>query len=139
MDGASPDAVDSGSRLRLLCIEDSPADAELEAASLERAGYDVRMDRVDSEADLRTALGSRDYDVILLDHGLPGWDSHAALRIALEVAPRAPVVCVAGTIGEETAVEMLKLGAFDYVLKDRTARLPAAVRGVLERAASRWL
>ncbi|HZL65518.1 MAG TPA: HD domain-containing phosphohydrolase [Thermoleophilia bacterium] len=127
----------SGSRLRLLCIEDSPADAELEAASLERAGYDVRMDRVDNEVDLRAALGSGAYDVIFLDHGLPGWDSRAALRAAREAAPQTPVVCVAGTIGEETAVEMLKQGASDYVLKDRTARLPAAVRGVLERAASR--
>ena len=137
MDDASLGTVEAGSRLRLLCVEDSPADAELEVASLERAGYDVRMDRVDGEADLRAALGSNDYDVIFLDHGLPGWDSRSALRAVREAAPQTPVVCVAGTIGEETAVEMLKLGASDYVLKDRTARLPAAVRGVLERAASR--
>ena len=137
MDEASRDTEESSSPLRLLCVEDSPADAELEAASLERAGYDVRMERVDCKADLKTALDSRDYDVIFLDHGLPGWDSRVALRIALEAAPQTPVVCVAGTIGEETAVEMLRLGASDYVLKDRTARLPAAVRGVLAGAASR--
>jgi len=137
MDDASVGSVESGSPLRLLCIEDSPADAELEAASLERAGYDVRMDRVDSEVDLRTALDSGEYDVIFLDHGLPGWDPRAALRAAHDAAPQTPVVCVAGTIGEETAVEMLKLGASDYVLKDRMARLPAAVRGVLEREAGR--
>ena len=137
MDGVTRGTVEPGSRLRLLCVEDSPADAELEAASLERAGFDVRMNRVDDEAGLRAALAAGGYDVIFLDHGLPGWDSAAALRVALEVAPGTPVVCVAGTIGEETAVEMLKLGASDYVLKDRTARLPAAVRGVLERAASR--
>jgi len=129
--------VEPGTRLRLLCIEDSPEDAELEAASLRRAGYEVHMDRVDNDADLKTTLAASAYDVIFLDHGLPGWDPRSALRAALGCAPQTPVVCVAGTIGEETAVDMLKLGASDYVLKDRMARLPAAVRAVLERAANR--
>ena len=126
-----------GAQLRLPCVEDEPADAEFESASLSHAGYTVHMDRVDSEAALLEALDSRRYDVVFLDHGLPGWDSRSALRTVLAAAPQTPVVCVAGTIGEEAAVEMLKLGAADYVLKDRMARLPAAVRTVLEGAAER--
>jgi PAS domain S-box-containing protein len=124
-------------RLAVLCLEDDPADTELQRRCLMKAGFDVAMDRVDRAGDFEAALRETSPDVIFLDYTLPGWDSPSAIRMAVKLRPEIPVICVAGTIGEETAVEMLRLGAVDYVLKDRMARLPSAVQGALEYAAER--
>ena len=126
-----------GQRLRVLCLEDNEADAELERLYLARAGYDVELQRVDTEAAFAAALADGPFDIIFLDFTLPGWDSPSALRMACEIRPMTPVICVAGTIGEETAVDMLRRGAADYVLKDRMARLPSAVGHALESAGER--
>jgi PAS domain S-box-containing protein len=126
--------VAPGTPLRLLCIDDRLEDAELEQLSLSRAGYEVDAIRVDSEAALASALEGRVFDVALLDYTLPGWDCRDALRQLLSWSPGTPVISVAGTIGEETAVELLKLGAADYVSKDHLARLPYAVGRALEAA-----
>jgi len=124
-----------GTILRLLCIDDTPADAELEQLSLARAGYEVDATRVATEVELATALDGGLFDVALLDYTLPGWDCREALAQLLATRPGLPVISVAGTIGEETAVELLKLGASDYVSKDHLARLPYAVGRALEAAA----
>jgi HD-GYP domain-containing protein (c-di-GMP phosphodiesterase class II) len=111
----------------MLCIDDRAEDAELEQLSLSRAGYEIDVTRVASEAELREALGGEcPYDLVLLDYTLPGWDCREALAQLLAACPDVPVVSVAGTIGEEAAVELLKLGAADYVSKDHLARLPYA-------------
>lgn len=122
-------------RLHVLSLEDDPSDAELQRRCLQKAGFVVTLDRVDRAADFEAALNSQSPDVIFLDYTLPGWDAPSALLRATELRPEIPVICVAGTIGEETAVQMLRLGAVDYVLKDRMARLPSAVQGALEYAA----
>ena len=86
------------------------------------------MTRVASEDQLAAALDDREWDVALLDYTLPGWDCRAALQQLLAACPGIPVISVAVTIGEETAVEMLKLGAADYVAKDHLERLPFVSR-----------
>ena len=134
MNEHSGGAVVPGTALRLLCIDDREEDAELEQLSLSRAGYGVDAVRVESEEQLAEALDGREWDVALLDYTLPGWDCRAALRQLLAASPDVPVISVAGTIGEETAVEMLKLGAADYVAKDNLARLPFVVGRALETA-----
>jgi PAS domain S-box-containing protein len=121
--------------LRVLSLEDDPADAELQRRCLQKAGFVVTLDRVDRAADFEAALRTQSPDVIFLDYTVPGWDAPSAVRMVGELRPEIPVICVAGTIGEETAVQMLRLGAVDYVLKDRMARLPSAVHGALEYAA----
>ena len=123
-----------GTPLRLLCIDDREEDAELEQLSLSRAGYRIEVARVASEDQLAEALDGREWDLALLDYTLPGWDCRAALSQLLAARPDVPVIAVAGTIGEEMAVEMLKLGAADYVAKDHLARLPFVVGRALEMA-----
>jgi PAS domain S-box-containing protein len=127
--------VAPGTPLRLLCVDDRQEDAELEQLSLSRAGYAVSAKRVASVQELAEALDGADYDVTLLDYTLPGWDCREALAQLLAARPEVPVISVAGTIGEETAVELLKLGAADYVSKDHLARLPYVVGRALEAAA----
>ena len=123
--------VAQGTPLRLLCVDDRSEDAELEQLSLSRAGYEVDAIRVDSEAALASALADCAFDVALLDFTLPGWDCRDALRQLLSSCPGTPVISVAGTIGEETAVELLKLGAADYVSKDHSRACPT-------RSGARW-
>ena len=134
MSKAANGAVEPGTPLRLLCIDDREEDAELEQLSLSRAGYGVEAMRVASEAQLAEALDAHEWDVALLDYTLPGWECRAALSQLLAARPGLPVISVAGTIGEETAVDMLKLGAADYVAKDHLARLPFVVGRALEAA-----
>ncbi|MCL4800905.1 MAG: diguanylate cyclase, partial [Burkholderiales bacterium] len=120
--------------LRVLLVEDRAADAELALHELERSGFDAHGARVETEADFRAALVERP-DLILADYALPRFDGIRALRIAQEVAPDVPFILLSGTIGEELAVEAIRLGAADYLLKDRLSRLGPAVRAALERAA----
>jgi HD-GYP domain-containing protein (c-di-GMP phosphodiesterase class II) len=125
-----------GTHLRLLCIDDRPEDAELEQLSLARAGYELEVTRVASEVELSAALADDGaYDLALLDYTLPGWDCREALAQLLVARPDMPVISVAGTIGEEAAVELLKLGAADYVSKDHLARLPYAAGRALSASA----
>ena len=125
-----------GTRLRLLCVDDREEDAELEQLNLSRAGYQIEVTRVASEDELRAALAAcDDFDLALLDYTLPGWDCREALAQLLTACPDVPVISVAGTIGEEAAVELLKLGAADYVSKDHLARLPYAAGRALSASA----
>ena len=127
-------SVPPGTPLRLLCIDDREEDTELEQLSLSRAGYRIAATRVASEEQLAAALDRGEWDVALLDYTLPGWDCRAALQQLLAARPGIPVISVAGTIGEEAAVEVLKLGAADYVAKDHLERLPFVVGRALEAA-----
>ncbi len=126
--------VAAGTILRLLCVDDRAEDAELEQLTLSRAGYELRATRVAAEDELRAALDDDEYDIALLDYTLPGWDCREALAQLTVARPDMPVISVAGTIGEEAAVELLKLGAADYVSKDHLARLPYAVGRALDAA-----
>lgn len=128
---------DSARPLRVLCLDDSPQDAEITLGALRHGGLDAEMLRVDTPHAFESALTSGAYDVILLDYTVPGYNTLDALRLAMELVPDTPCIGVSGTIGEEAAVEMIKAGARDYVLKDRLKRLPIVVTRTLEAAAER--
>ena len=120
--------------IRILHLEDSALDAELIERELKRAKLNFSSTRVETERSFRDALESSDPDVILADYNLPGFDGIAALKIARELVPDTPFIFVSGSIGEERAVQALREGAADYVLKDRPARLaPAMVRAIGDR------
>jgi signal transduction histidine kinase len=128
--------------LRILLLEDDPLDAELIEATLHSGGLKCTVRRVAGRQDFIAALDDAP-DVILSDYSLPGFDGFSALRLAVARNPEVPFLFVSGAIGEDRALETLRAGATDYVLKDRLERLvPAvrrAVREVAERAARRQL
>jgi len=119
------------SPLRLLLIEDSPRDAELLLAELASAGFSTEHTLVDNEADFRRALGEQP-DLIISDYDLPTFNGPLALDILHASGLPIPFILVAGHVGEERAVAVLKRGAADYLLKDRLARLGSAVSQALE-------
>ncbi|MBN1976124.1 MAG: PAS domain S-box protein, partial [Anaerolineae bacterium] len=120
--------------LRLLILEDDPLDAELEVATLEKAGYVCQWERVETRAEFLACLDAPDYDAILVDYNLPAFDGLTALHLYLERDLDLPFIFVSGTMGEETAIESLKAGATDYVLKERLSRLgPVVARALHER------
>jgi diguanylate cyclase (GGDEF)-like protein len=123
--------------LRLVMVEDSVADAELTLWRLKQGGYACKFQRVVTEAEMRAALSSSRPDLILSDFSLPEFDGMSALEIARAVAPDVPFIFLSGTIGEERAIEALKRGAIDYVLKTNPKRLVPAVQRALAEAASR--
>ncbi len=120
--------------IRLLMIEDAREEAELASHQLRRAGIEHTFERVESEPELRRALDSFDPSLILSDFTLPSFDGMSALKVASELRPDIPFVFFSGTIGEERAIEALKSGATDYVLKGNARRLASAVtRALAER------
>jgi two-component system, cell cycle sensor histidine kinase and response regulator CckA len=121
--------------LRILHLEDSPADAELIKSILPASGIDCIVTCVKSRGEFKTALEQHTYDLIISDYKLPGFDGLSALEMAREKAPDCPFIFVSGALGEEAAIESLKRGATDYLLKDRLGRLGAAVRRALREAA----
>jgi PAS domain S-box-containing protein len=115
-------------------LEDSPYDAELVERHLRQSQLQFSISVVDDEEGFRAELENGEPDVILSDYHLPGFDGMSALRIVQLTAPSTPFIFVSGSIGEERAVEVLREGATDYVLKDRLSRLPSAiVRALAER------
>lgn len=123
--------------LTVLSLEDSLIDFEIICAKLAGAGYILNISRVDTDHDFTDAVTNNQYDIILADYNLHGFDGFHALIIANQYCPDTPFICVSGSIGEIMAVELLKNGAVDYVLKDRLERLPYAVKKALEEAKSR--
>ncbi len=121
--------------LRILFIEDVLADVELSVHELEKAGFDVSADIVQDSKGFLDKLSGNGYDVVLADFNLPQWRGTEALRILKEQGLDIPFILVTGTLGDELAVDCIKQGAADYVLKDRLARLPVAVRRALEERA----
>jgi PAS domain S-box-containing protein len=119
--------------LRALIVEDVPADAELMCAQLQRDGYLVEWSRVDCELAFRKALDSR-LDVILSDCNLPSFSGFIALEILRSSGLDVPLIIVSGTIGEETATELMRQGAADYVNKDRPIRLGMVVSRAMAEA-----
>lgn len=124
-------------RIRLLLIEDVPADAEMELRELKRAGLSVDHRRVDTEAQFRATLDQFVPHVIISDFSMPHFDGMEALALARELRPEIPFLFVSGTIGEEYAIRALKNGATDYVLKTNLVRLPAAVERAIHEARDR--
>jgi signal transduction histidine kinase len=117
--------------LRVLHLEDSEVDHELLVAHLRHAGSDVSMLRVESEAGFRAAL-EEDWDAILSDYNLPGFSGLAALEILRTSGRLLPFIIVSGEIGEDTAVQAMRKGANDYLLKSNLARLGPALEQAIE-------
>jgi diguanylate cyclase (GGDEF)-like protein/PAS domain S-box-containing protein len=122
--------------VRVVHVEDSEADAQLIFRALREAGYELAWTRVCREADFLRALEPPP-DVVLADYRLPGFSGLRALELLKKRHPDVPLLIVSGTIGEEKAVEAIRLGADDYVLKDRLARLPTAVKNAVSAARER--
>src|SRR6266513_1175093 len=122
------------SPLRVLHLEDDVRDTELVLATLEGEGIQSELTRVEGEHDFLAALKQGNVDLILADYTLPSFDGLSALRIAQQRAPEVPLIFVSGTLGEDVAIEALKTGATDYVLKTRLARLGPAVTRALGEA-----
>ena len=123
--------------LRILHLEDEENDAELVREALERDGLICEVQVATGRDDFLAALERGDPELVLSDFSLPGFDAPSALRIVRERAPELPFILVSGTLGEEAAIESLRSGATDYVLKHRLTRLGPAVRRAIEEAAER--
>lgn len=122
--------------LRILLLEDVPSDAELEEAALLEAGLAFKLLRVTTRDAYVQALDDFNPDIVLADYRLPAYNGRDALEYARLTHPQIPVIIVSGTLGDEAAVELLKLGARDYVLKDHLAKLaPAIQRSLAEERA----
>jgi diguanylate cyclase (GGDEF)-like protein/PAS domain S-box-containing protein len=122
--------------LRILFIEDVPTDMEIAVRQLRQHGIECVSHRVATSPALRTALAEFEPDVILGDYSLPGFDGASALALARELRPETPFIFFSGTIGEERAIEALKNGAADYVLKSQPGRLGPAVRRAVDDSAA---
>jgi PAS domain S-box-containing protein len=122
----------AGARIDVLLVEDRASDAKLIVRQLTKAGLDFSSRRVASEATLRAEL-AKPVDVILCDFHLPGLDVRRALELSNNLRPDTPFIVVSGTMHEGNGVEMMKLGADDFLLKDRLERLPAAIEQARER------
>ncbi len=114
-------------RLKILHLEDMSADAEMVERELRKANIQFDKLLVSNRADFVRALTEFSPDIILSDHSLPSFDSHEALSIVKEMSVKAPFILVTATVSEEYAVNIIKEGAYDYILKDRLQRLPNAV------------
>jgi PAS domain S-box-containing protein len=125
------------SSLSILLLEDDVSDAEIIQGTLETDGIECQVRRVDTRDDFCAALEQAGFDLILADFTLPCFDGISALRIALQKCPEVPFIFVSGTLGEELAIDALKIGATDYVLKERLARLASAVRRALRESKAR--
>ncbi len=123
--------------LRILHLEDDPRDAELVEATLAEEGIDCEVRVVDGREEFIAALDEGGRELVLADFALPGFDGMSALAIVRERYPDLPFVFVSGRLGEEAAIESLKSGATDYVLKTRLSRLVPAVNRALGESAER--
>src|SRR5664279_3228674 len=122
---------------RVLQVEDSESDAALMVRLLEKSGYRVRAERVEEADPMRQALAREDWEVVIADFHLPQFDAVAALDFLHQSGRDIPFIVVSGMIGEDRAVEMMRAGAHDYVLKDRIARLVPAVQREIREHQSR--
>ncbi len=123
--------------LRVLHVEDCLPDHELAMLHLQRAGHRLAVERVDTEAGFRQALDDGDWDVVLSDFNLPGFDGLRAQQILKDSGQELPFILVSGAIGEDVAVAAMRNGASDYLLKNNLARLAPAVEHAIEATAER--
>jgi len=123
---------ESAETLSVLLLEDNSLDAELTLQELRNGGFNVSVDVAANPEEFTARLQSNQYHIVLADYNLPQWTGMEALQVLRSQNLDTPLILVTGSLGEETAVECLKQGATDYVLKDRISRLPSSVRRALE-------
>src|ERR671913_901159 len=122
--------------LRILLAEDSPADAELVEYEV-RTAYEPVITRVDNAEDMARALRDGTWDVVISDYYMPGFGALAALQVTRESGRDLPFIIVSGNLGEDFAVEAMRAGANDYVMKNNLSRLVPAIERELRDAALR--
>ncbi len=125
------------SPLRILYLEDDPRDAELVEATLQGEGLACQLTRVETQPEFLSAIRQGLFDLLLADYTLPAFDGMSALRLAKELRPELPFIFVSGTLGEEVAIEALKMGATDYVFKTRLSRIAPSIKRALLEAEER--
>ena len=130
-------AAQTGVPLRALILEDSPDDLELLLLHLRHSGFNVTHTQVEKKEQFRDAVSNADFDVVFADYHLPDWTGIEAIRELRNVGKDIPFLLVTGTLGEEAAVECIKQGANDYILKEHLSRLPDAVNRALSEKALR--
>lgn len=123
--------------MHLLIIEDSESDAGLILRYLAKAGYEVQHKRVETAPEMASALDDHQWDAIVSDYHMPSFSAPAALAVLQASQLDIPFVVVSGMMGEETAVDMMRLGAHDYVMKSNLARLPVALEREIREASNR--
>jgi signal transduction histidine kinase len=121
-----------GGKLRVLVVEDEPADVELVLRALRQAGFEASGDVAQTAEEFTDLVRRNSYDVILADYKLPNWNGMESVEALRREGLDVPVIVVSGSLGELTAVECIKQGAADYVLKDHLARLPESVRRAMQ-------
>jgi two-component system cell cycle sensor histidine kinase/response regulator CckA len=121
----------------VLMVEDSENDAELLLLELRRQGFAPMATRVDTGRALRSALARRTWDIVISDHNMPSFSGDEALRLVKQYAPDVPFIVVSGTRGEEHAVDAMRAGASDFIVKTRLHRLAPVVERELHEAALR--
>jgi signal transduction histidine kinase len=126
-------------KLRVLMVEDNPLDAALAVRALHKDGFDVTADVVQDESGFIKALHTHPPEVVLADYNLPGWKGMDALSVIQREGLDIPMILVSGALGDVNAVECIKQGATDYVLKDGLARLPEVIRRALREKYERGL
>ena len=123
--------------IRILFLEDNKDDVEIVTHTYRSAGLSVHIERVESQPMFRRAVEQEDWDLLLLDYALPRFDGVAALELARKIRPELPAVILSGVMAEDLATETLKVGAADYVLKDKLERLVPVTQRVLRDAERR--
>src|SRR5215207_7579218 len=121
-------------QLRILLIEDSEDDARLVLREVQRGGYEVEFERVETAEAMRSALARQAWDLIICDFSLPRFSAPKALELLKDSDFDLPFIIVSGTIGEESAVNALKAGAHDFIIKGNFARLIPAIQRELKEA-----
>ncbi len=129
--------IPATSALRILIVEDSELDAELIARELRRGGLDFESRRVQTRGDCERQIAEFQPEIILSDYKMPSFDGAQVLELAKVHCPDVPMIVISGAVGEETAVELLKNGVTDFVLKDRLGRLVPAVERALREVSQR--
>jgi hypothetical protein len=135
---ASLESLVHGQRpLRVLLVEDSPADAELIVAELERSGHPLVWKRVQTAKEMKAALAANGWDIVLSDYAMPSFSGPAALEVLKSTGCDVPFLIISGTVGEETAVASLRAGAQDFLTKNNLSRLLPAIQRELADVVAR--
>jgi len=132
MTGSGTQTAAEKTPLRVVIVEDNSADAELVLRELRRSGFQVSSEEAQTAEQFRRAIRKSVPEVVLADYNLGQWRGMETLEIMRQEGVEAPLILVSGALGDVTAVECIKLGATDYVLKDALARLPISIRRALE-------
>jgi PAS domain S-box-containing protein len=136
-DNLPVDGAPSAKPLRLLIAEDNPADLELTLRALKKSGLELEIETVAEGEAFVEKLQSKPFDLVLSDYRMPGWTGVDALTEIVKLGKDIPMILVTGTLGDGKAVECIKLGITDYVLKHQLARLPMAIMRAQEEKSLR--